>query len=208
MPDKAYVPFLLQGDPFALEEMQFVANFTVCSMPAGNRGAASNWNFDHAARGMAWATRNRARTTRLHAVLRAGMVEAQGLLADDDGPRMTWITDNFVNNAAAPYSGLHVLAGDATATSRAVLEYRPKSPLLPGWIPTWRRPWGTSSRWGSPHGCRYLPGASATRSVCTAGRAGGTAQRRCCMTQSCGLLRRPPTSTHSRIFVTAQVPLG
>ncbi len=114
MPDMAYVPFLLQGDPYALEEMQFVANFTVTSMPPGNRGTNSDWNLENAVRAVAWATRNRARTTRCTPASVPGWLKPKAYWQTMMDHELTWITNNYVNNAAAPYSGLHVLAGDAT----------------------------------------------------------------------------------------------
>ncbi len=112
MPDKAYVPFLLQGDPYALEEMQYVANFTVCSMPAGNRGASSNWNFDHALRGLAWAARDRARCTLCTPSSVPGWLKPKAYWQTMMDQQKAWLTANFVNGPA-PYSGIHMGDGNA-----------------------------------------------------------------------------------------------
>ena len=86
MPDKAYVPFLLHGDPYALEEMQDVANFTILNMNPGNRGTNSDWNLSNGAlRGVAWCARNRARTTRCTPTSVPGWLKPKAYWANNDG---------------------------------------------------------------------------------------------------------------------------
>ena len=115
MPDKAYVPFLLHGDPYALEEMQFVANFTILNMNPGNRGTNSDWNLSNGAlRGVAWCARNRARTTRCTPTSVPGWLKPKAYWQTMMDNHLAFLTNNFVNNAAAPYSGLHGMDDDPT----------------------------------------------------------------------------------------------
>ena len=62
---------------------------------------------------------------------------------------LAFLTNNFVNNAAAPYSGLHGMDDDPTnSPAEGVI------PIGTGVSPcrktTSHHPWDTSSRWGSP----------------------------------------------------------
>ena len=116
MPDKAYLPFLLQGDPYALEEMQFVSNYTVMAMPPGNRGDACNWNKDHALRAVAWALRNRNRVVRCTPATVPGWLKPNAYWQTMMDQHLAWLMANMVNNPNAPYSGLHMGDGDANGS--------------------------------------------------------------------------------------------
>jgi hypothetical protein len=61
-PDLGYVPFLLTGDPYALEEMQYTVNYNVTCKTPSNR---SNYNMSGALRAHAWALRCMARCARV-----------------------------------------------------------------------------------------------------------------------------------------------
>jgi hypothetical protein len=61
-PDLAYVPYLLTGDPYALEEMQFTVTYNVIKVPPNDRGT---YNMGGALRAHAWALRCMARCARV-----------------------------------------------------------------------------------------------------------------------------------------------
>jgi hypothetical protein len=61
-PDLGYVPFLLTGDPYALEEMQFTVNYNMTCKTPSNR---SNYNMSGALRAHAWALRCMARCAKV-----------------------------------------------------------------------------------------------------------------------------------------------
>ena len=117
MPDMAYVPFLLQGDPYALEEMQFVANFTVLYVPPGARGTnvRNDWGLSSGAvRGLTWSIRNRARAARCTPTSVPGWLKPKSYWQTMMDNELTWLTNNYVNNPAAPFSSLHIMGGDPT----------------------------------------------------------------------------------------------
>lgn len=55
MPSLAYVPFLFTGDPYYLEEQQFVVNFQILQLPWNTRGT---YNVYSAIRANAWSSRS------------------------------------------------------------------------------------------------------------------------------------------------------
>ena len=60
-PALGYLPFLLTGDPYALEELQFLANSNILYASPGGRGT---WNLYQAVRAMGWTFRSAAQVTK------------------------------------------------------------------------------------------------------------------------------------------------
>lgn len=104
-PDLAYVPFLLTGDPYAIEELQFAATFNVVCQPA----TARCYNYYGALRAHAWGLRTMARCC----IVTPDNVP-QWLLPKSyfqqlmDGNR-DYVSTNFATNQGDPYHSLSIM---------------------------------------------------------------------------------------------------
>jgi hypothetical protein len=106
-PDLGYVPFLLTGDPYALEELQFTVTYNVIKQPFAYRGS---FNITGAVRAHAWALRtlvNAATATpdAVPAWLKPRAYFKKMLDANRD-----WMLTKFVNNPKAPFATLDVMS--------------------------------------------------------------------------------------------------
>jgi hypothetical protein len=79
----SYVPYLVTGDHFYLEEMHFWANHNMVSMNNAYRGAGKGLLSSHQVRGVAWALRNLCHAAALSPDGSAGQKYFEARLADN-----------------------------------------------------------------------------------------------------------------------------
>ena len=114
-PDLAYVPFLLTGDPYYLEELQFAATYNVICVPANAR---TKYNIGQAVRAHAWALRTLARCAKITPETTPKWLQPKSYWKSWLDGNRDWMLATFVNPTAPPYNAspyalLHFLA-DAT----------------------------------------------------------------------------------------------
>ena len=155
----AYVPFLLTGDPYYLEEMQFAATYNVLA----SNGAARRSSFciGFALRAHAWALRalaecaTRARPTMRQAGCSRAPIGKNGSTAERD-----WMLGRYVNPTAAPFNVLPYCHFISCSVHRRMRRPAARCRRVPcrcnGWRITKRRCWATLCRSGTLTGCRYI----------------------------------------------------
>jgi hypothetical protein len=100
-PDLAYVPFLLTGDPYYLEELQFAATFNVLATLPQSRGS---YCIGFAVRAHAWALRTLARCARVTPDNAPSWVQSRAYWQEWlDGER-DWMLARYVHPTAPPFT--------------------------------------------------------------------------------------------------------
>lgn len=105
-PSLAYVPWLLTGDPFYLEEVQFLATYTIVVQPNGSRSFCNYF----AIRAMGWSARSAG-----HALKAMPDAPMPGWLLPKSwfqtylNDFITYLNANFLNNNVAPYNLFHTV---------------------------------------------------------------------------------------------------
>jgi hypothetical protein len=100
-PPLAYVPFLLTGDPYYLEELQFAATYNVlCSVPS-QRG---NYCIGFALRAHAWALRVLAQCARVTPENVPDWVQSRAYWQEWLDQEREWMLSRYVNPTAAPFN--------------------------------------------------------------------------------------------------------
>jgi hypothetical protein len=102
-PDLCFVPFLLTGDPYYLEEMQFAATYNVLASNPQSRGS---YCIGFATRAHAWALRTLAHCARVTPDDAPAWVQSRAYWQEwMDGER-EWMLNRYVNPTAAPFTEL------------------------------------------------------------------------------------------------------
>jgi hypothetical protein len=114
-PDLGYVPFLLTGDPYYLEELQFAATYNVLASNPQSRG---NYCIGFATRAHAWALRTLAHCARMTPDNAPAWVQPRAYWKDWHDGNRDWMLNRYVHPTAAPFTAspytiLHYMA-DAT----------------------------------------------------------------------------------------------
>jgi len=121
-PDLCYVPFLLTGDPYYLEELQFAATFNVISTLPQSRGS---YCIGFAVRAHAWALRTLAHCAKITPDDAPAWVQSRAYWQEWlDGER-DWMLARYVHPTALPfteppYTVLHYMAGADNAPASSM----------------------------------------------------------------------------------------
>jgi len=100
-PPLAFVPFLLTGDPYYLEELQCAATYNVlCSNPP----ARTSFNLGHAVRAHAWSLRVLAQCARVTPEDAPGWVQPRAYWQEWLDQERDWMLGRWVNPTAPPYT--------------------------------------------------------------------------------------------------------
>jgi hypothetical protein len=100
-PDLCYVPFLLTGDPYYLEELQFAATYNVLASNPQSRGS---YCIGFAVRAHAWALRTLAHCARITPDDAPAWVQSRAYWQEWlDGER-DWMLARYVHPTAAPFT--------------------------------------------------------------------------------------------------------
>ena len=91
-PALAYVPYMLTGDPYFLEELQFQATWNWGSLPSGFRPSGAQ------ARMIAWNLRTLAQAARVTPSLTPGWLLPQSYWASQLSETRQWFETNYVNS--------------------------------------------------------------------------------------------------------------
>jgi hypothetical protein len=106
-PALAYLPFLLTGDPYALEEMQFAAVYdVVCLSP----GARQNFSLGNAVRAVAWTLRGLARAATVTPDTAPSWLLPRSLFKSRLDDQRQWFMDRYVSSDAPPFSNLNLMS--------------------------------------------------------------------------------------------------
>jgi hypothetical protein len=102
-PPLAYVPFLLTGDPYYLEELQFAATFNVLCSVGSARG---NFCIGFALRAHAWALRALAQCATMTPDDAPGWVQSRAYWKEWLDQERTWMLNRYVNPTAPPFNAV------------------------------------------------------------------------------------------------------
>jgi hypothetical protein len=106
-PALAYLPFLLTGDPYALEEMQFAAVYdVVCLSP----GARQNFSLGNAVRAVAWTLRGLARAATVTPDTAPSWLLPRSLFKSRLDDQRQWFMDRYVSSDAPPFCNLNLMS--------------------------------------------------------------------------------------------------
>jgi hypothetical protein len=106
-PALAYLPFLLTGDPYALEEMQFAAVYdVVCLSP----GARANFSLGNAIRAVAWTLRGLARAATVTPDTVPSWLLPRALFKRRLDDQRQWFMDRYVSSDAPPFCNLNLMS--------------------------------------------------------------------------------------------------
>jgi len=109
-PSLAYLPFLLTGDPYALEELQFAATFNIVTSPYASRGS---WNLGFAVRAHAWSLRTLACTATSTPDAVPSWLKPRAYWQAMLNSERDWMLGVFVTPGGgwnrSPFTGLHVM---------------------------------------------------------------------------------------------------
>lgn len=122
-----YLPFLLTGDPYALEEMQFADAFALIEVPAASRGSFSITQ----TRAMAWTLRTRMQLAKVTPAAVPAWLLPRTYFQTFLNQERDFILSTMVNNPAPEFANLNIIHGSSWNTS---LDW----PILPG---TYLAPW-------------------------------------------------------------------
>lgn len=105
MPALAHVPFLLTGDPYFLEELQFIANFSILTLGWQDRPNFGVWL---AIRAHAWITRNTALAVKCmpDTTMPAWLLPKSYFVAQLAANR-DFVANTYVNSALVQYTTFH-----------------------------------------------------------------------------------------------------
>lgn len=95
-----YLPFLLTGDPYYLESLQFQATFDVLTLPPAYRYTASG-----AERAFAWSVRNAAQVAKITPSTVPSWLKPQSYWQSVLGNYLTWLTGQ-ISNTSNPLIGV------------------------------------------------------------------------------------------------------
>jgi hypothetical protein len=105
-PDLAYVPFLLTGDPYALEELQAAVTYNYVTLPPG---AKATYNMGGALRAHAWSLRAMARAARITPDAVPQWLHPRGYFRKLLDGNRDYVTSSFSTNPNAPFPGLSTM---------------------------------------------------------------------------------------------------
>lgn len=126
IPSPAYVPFVLTGDPYALEEMQFADCFALVSTPPASRGL---WSLSQT-RGLAWTLRTRAQLCKVTPVDVPTWLKPRSYFKAFLDAERDWLLATFVNSSDPEFTRFNLLISG--------LNSNPETPI-PG--STYFAPW-------------------------------------------------------------------
>jgi hypothetical protein len=106
-PSLAYLPFMLTGDPYALEEIQFAVTFNVVTQPFAHRGS---WNLGGAVRAHAWALRTLAHAATVTPDAVPAWLKPRAYFKAMLNANRDWMLTRFVNNPRPPFTTLNVMS--------------------------------------------------------------------------------------------------
>jgi hypothetical protein len=102
----AYVPFMLTGDPYALEWIQFTAVYNVvCLSP----GARANFSLGNAVRAVAWALRSLVHAATVIPDTVPNWFLPRSIFKSRLDDQKKWFMDKYVNGTTKPCSDLWIL---------------------------------------------------------------------------------------------------
>lgn len=99
-PALAYLPFLLTGDPYYLEELQFAVNFNILAQPWNGRA----FNIYGAIRAHAWSLRSAAQAAKLTPDVVPSWLLPRAYFVRHLNANRDWMLVAYVNNPAAPWT--------------------------------------------------------------------------------------------------------
>ncbi|MGE0100208.1 MAG: hypothetical protein AB7S86_17845 [Hydrogenophaga sp.] len=104
----AYIPYLITGDAFYLDEMAFWASWNIAFSNPSSRGYASGWIKPNEARGQAWSLRS------IHEIARAlpDSHAMKGSFQRKLANNLTWYVNNYPAASAGSRSPLGAFTGD------------------------------------------------------------------------------------------------
>jgi len=100
-PDLCFVPFLLTGDPYYLEELQFAATYNVLASNPQSRGS---YCIGFATRAHAWALRTLAHCARVTPDDAPAWVQSRAYWQSWLDGNRDWMMGRYVNPTAAPFT--------------------------------------------------------------------------------------------------------
>lgn len=111
-PSLGYLLFLLTGDPYALEEMQFASTWNVLESPANVR---TKWNIGFSVRAHAWALREQVRCATVTPTTVPSWLKTASYFQTMLNSNRDFMTTTFVNSTSAPFNVLNCM-GDANGS--------------------------------------------------------------------------------------------
>jgi len=118
-PDLGYVPYLLTGDPYYLEELQFAATYNVLASNPQSRGS---YCIGFAVRAHAWALRTLAHCARITPDNAPSWLQSKSYWKEWLDGNRNWMLNRYVNPTATPF----------TASPYAILHYMADATNSPG----------------------------------------------------------------------------
>lgn len=99
-PALAYLPFLLTGDPYFLEELHFAVNFNILSQP----WSARTFNIYFAVRAHAWSLRSVAQAARVTPDILPAWFLPKSYFVRHLSDNRDWMLAKYVRNRAEPWA--------------------------------------------------------------------------------------------------------
>ena len=126
-PSLAFLPFLLTGDPYALESMQFACVYNVVML---SPGARANFNLGNAVRAVAWTLRALIQAATTTPVSVPSWLLSSAVFDQRLGDEFEWFMSRFVGSDKPPFCNLSLVSDGINS---------PADPPLPA--DTWVAPW-------------------------------------------------------------------
>jgi len=126
-PSLAFLPFLLTGDPYALESMQFACVYNVVML---SPGARANFNLGNAVRAVAWTLRALAQAAEATPDTVPSWLLPRTIFQSRMDDERDWFMSRFVGSDQPPFCNLSLVSDGIGA---------PADPPLPA--DTWMAPW-------------------------------------------------------------------
>jgi hypothetical protein len=102
----AYVPYVLTGDPYALEEMQFYVVYNTISSPPSAR---ANFNLGNGVRAVAWCLRALGQAATVTPIAVPCWLKPRSFFTQRLEEQRQWFMTKFVTSTNAPHSNLNLL---------------------------------------------------------------------------------------------------
>ena len=106
-PSLAYLPFLLTGDPYALEEMQLYTTYNVIAQPPSAR---QNFNLGNAVRAVAWSLRALAQNATVTPDAVPTWLMPRSYFKTMLDQERDWFMTRWVNSTTPPASNLNLVS--------------------------------------------------------------------------------------------------
>ena len=130
-----FLPFVLTGDPYALESMQYAATYNVVSL---SPGARANYNLGNGIRGMAWSLRALAQCVTVTPETIPSWLKPRAYFKARLDAEHQWFLDCYVNSDELPACNLSLVNDGAGAP--ASLPYPANS-----WFNIWQEDFLTAT---------------------------------------------------------------